>query len=81
MSALVAAATLAVAALFNPIRRRAQHGIDRQFNRAQRTAELELGAFTERLYNQMTLEEISTGVTGVVVSTMQPAAASIWIRQ
>lgn len=78
---LVAAATLAVAALFNPIRRRAKHGIDRQFNRSQRTAELEIEAFTERLHDQMTLEEISAGVTGVVVNTMQPAGASIWVRQ
>jgi hypothetical protein len=77
----VAASTLAAAALFAPLRRRLQRGIDRRFNRARYDAQATVAAFTGRLRDAIDLESISGELLGVVDQAVAPAHASIWIRQ
>lgn len=76
----VAASTLAVAALFNPVRRRVQVWIDRRFNRARYDAQKVMDAFAESLRDRVDATELSDGWRDVVAETMQPAAVSVWIR-
>lgn len=78
---LVAGATLAVAALFNPLRRRVQTRVDRRFNRARYDAAREVGRFAERLSTELELDDLTNEVLGVVTKTVQPAVASVWIRE
>lgn len=78
---LVAAATLAVAALFNPLRRRVQTRVDRRFNRARYDAQREVEDFAERLRSEMEMEDLTNEVLGVVTKTVQPASAAIWVRE
>jgi hypothetical protein len=77
----VAASTLAAAALFAPLRRRLQRGIDRRFNRARYDAQATVTAFTGRLRHAIDPENISGELLGVVDQAVAPAHASIWIRQ
>jgi hypothetical protein len=77
----VAASTLAAAALFAPLRRRLQRGIDRRFNRARYDAQATVAAFTGRLRDAIDLENISGELLGVVDQAVAPAHASIWIKQ
>ncbi|HKZ18747.1 MAG TPA: hypothetical protein VJQ57_01415 [Acidimicrobiia bacterium] len=77
----VAGSTLAVAAMFNPARRRLQETVDRRFNRARYDAEQVVASFAARLRNQVELASLTGGLTGVVTRTVQPASASVWIRQ
>jgi hypothetical protein len=76
----VAASTLAVAALFNPVRRRVQVWIDRRFNRARYDAQKVMDAFAESLRDRVDAAELSDGWRDVVAETMQPSAAAVWIR-
>jgi len=76
----VAASTLTVAALFNPVRRRVQVWIDRRFNRARYDAQKVMDAFAESLRDRVDAAELSDGWRDVVAETMQPAAVSVWIR-
>ena len=76
----VAASTLAVAALFNPVRRRVQVWIDRRFNRARYDAQKVMDAFADSLRDRVDAAELSNGWRDVVAETMQPSAASVWIR-
>jgi hypothetical protein len=78
---LVAAATLAVAALFNPLRRRIQARVDRRFNRARYDAQQEIDRLTQRLRTDMEIVDIADELLGVVTKTMQPASAGVWIRE
>ncbi len=77
----VAVATLAVAALFNPLRRRIQRGVDRRFNRAHYDLEREVSGFTQRLTGRMSMEDLTAEMMEVVVATMQPAGVSVWMNQ
>jgi hypothetical protein len=77
---LVAGATLAVAALFNPLRLRVQTWVDRRFNRARYDARQEVDRFAERLRGELTLADLRGEVIGVVNKTMQPVSASVWVR-
>lgn len=78
---LVAAATLAVAALFNPLRRRIQARVDRRFNRAHYDAQQEIDRLTQRLRTDMEIVDITDALLDVVSKTMQPASAAVWTRE
>jgi hypothetical protein len=75
----VAAATLAAAALFNPLRRWVQHAVDRRFNRARYDADRMIAAFAARLQDAVDLNTISTDLTGLVHAALEPAHVSVWI--
>jgi hypothetical protein len=77
---VVAGATLAVAALFQPARLRIQQGVDRRFNRRKYNTAQTIDAFSTRLRDQVDLDTLSAGVLGVVDQTMQPTTASLWLR-
>jgi hypothetical protein len=76
----VAAATLAVAAMFQPARRRIQAVVDRRFNRRKYNATRTIDAFSTRLRDQVDLDTLSAELLAVVDQTVQPTAASLWLR-
>lgn len=77
---LVAASTLGVAALFNPIRRRVQGWVDRRFNRSQYDAQKVTDRFVESLRDRIDVDRIVKDWVGVVGATMQPATVAVWVR-
>jgi hypothetical protein len=74
----VAAATLAAAALFSPVRRRVQRIVDRQFNRARYDAETTVTAFAARLTNAVDLDAIRDDLTNVVHGALEPVHVWVW---
>jgi hypothetical protein len=76
----VAASTLAAAALFNPLRTRVQHLVDRRFNRARYDADAMVAAFTARLRDAVEIDAIRADLLDTVNRAVQPKHASIWIR-
>lgn len=79
-SLAVATSTLAVAALFQPLRRRMQHSVDRRFNRARVDAERTVASFSRKLREQVDLDVVRTELLTVVHQTMQPVSADLWLR-
>jgi hypothetical protein len=75
----VAAATLAAAALFTPVRRRVQRRVDRRFNRARYDADLIAAAFAARLKDTVELSSVRDDLTGIVSRALEPAHVTVWI--
>jgi hypothetical protein len=76
----VAAATLAAAALFNPVRRRVQAWVDRRFNRSRYDHQRVMNRFAGSLRDRVDSEEVVDGWVGVVAETMQPSSVAVWMR-
>jgi hypothetical protein len=74
----VAAATLAAAALFNPLRRRVQHAVDRRFNRARYDAATVVAAFTARLHHSADFDTVHGDLVSAIHQAFQPAHISLW---
>jgi hypothetical protein len=80
-SAAVAVSTLVAAALFNPLRRRVQHAVDRRFNRTRYDADRTVAAFAARLKDAVDLDSVQNDLTGVVQRTLEPAHVSVWVSR
>jgi hypothetical protein len=80
-SLVVAGTTLAVAALFQPLRRRLQDAVDRRFNRRRYDAARTIDAFATRLRHHTDLDTLAAEVLAVVDRTMQPTQATLWLAR
>jgi hypothetical protein len=77
----VAAATLAAAALFSPLRRRMQRIVDRRFNRARYDAEVMVTAFALRLKDAVELDSVRDDLADVVQKALAPAHVWVWMSE
>ena len=75
----VAAATLAAAALFSPVRRWVQLRVDRRFNRARYDADQMVAGFAARLKDTVDLDSVRDDLASVVHQALEPAHVSVWI--
>ena len=78
-SVAVAVATLVIAALFNPVRKRVERAVDRRFNRSRYDAETVVAAFTARLRHTVDLDALRHDLLGVTEDAFQPAHVSMWL--
>ena len=77
----VAGSTLAVAALFNPLRRRVQTWVDRRFNRSRYDAQKVMDGFAGSLRDRVDPDGVVDGWVGAVSETMQPTTVAVWVRE
>ena len=77
----VAVATLAAAALFNPVRFRVQRVVDRRFNRARYDADAAVAAFAARLQDAVDPDAVHADLLAAVCQTLEPAHVSVWLRE
>ena len=77
----VVVSTLAIAALFQPLRRRIQAGIDRRFYRRKYDARQALAAFSATARDEVDLEALSRAMVSLVSETIQPAHISLWLSE
>ncbi|MEO9173974.1 MAG: hypothetical protein ABI317_00570 [Gaiellales bacterium] len=75
----VAAATLAAAALFNPLRIRVQHGVDRRFNRARYDAEATVAAFAATLRDAVDLDTVRGELVRTVQASIEATLVDVWL--
>ncbi len=80
-SLAVAASTLVVLVLFQPLRRRLQSAMDRRFNRSRYDAQRTVTAFANRLRDEVDLEMVRAEVLATVDATVQPNRAAVWLRE
>ena len=78
---LVAASTLAVAALFNPLRRRIQRAVDRRFNRSRYQAQEVTDEFTSRLQTSLTRNQLADMWVETVQTHFEPSMSGVWIKE
>jgi hypothetical protein len=76
----VAGSTLAVAALFNPLRRRVQRAVDRRFNRARYDADRTVAAFAARLRDPASLDSVQDELASTVQNALEPTFLSVWLK-
>jgi len=76
----VAASTLVVFALFQPIRRRIQGAVDRRFYRSRYDAQREIESFAARVRDEVEVDRLTVSLSTTLERTMQPESASIWLR-
>jgi hypothetical protein len=76
---VVAASTLAALALFQPVRRRIQHAVDRRFDRTRYDGEQTAAAFAERLRSQVDLDTLTADLTSTVGAAVRPTGAALWL--
>jgi hypothetical protein len=79
-SIAVAASTLLVAVLFDPLRKRVQAGVDRRFHRAHYDAQQTVAAFAGRLRNELDLPTLTLELAAVAERAVQPTTTSLWLR-
>jgi len=77
----VAASTLIAFALFQPVRRRVQHAVDRRFDRARYDGERVVEAFAGRLRGEIELDALASAVQEIAATTVRPASTAMWIRR
>ncbi len=77
----VAGGTLAAAALFNPVRRRVLHGVDRRFYRSRYDAETVVEELSGRLRQVTDVDRLTADWVGVVAETMAPSSVGVWVRE
>jgi hypothetical protein len=77
----VAVSTLAVAALFQPLRRRVQRAVDRRFDRSRYDTQRTVDAFAERLRDEVALDAVEADLHGTITGSVKPSSYALWLRR